>query len=180
MSFIEDSNFLKDKHKTYINNVILGNNFPYYYQTNDIADGTGDSFLCHVVLSRPEERNNTDGINSPHFNFFKDLLETFCKKHNMKVIEIYRIAVNLTFYTGNPTSLPHVDHVFDHKQLIIYLNNPKDKKSNTVVSNKNKQIIKEVSPKKYKGFCFDNSLHYLRYPKKGERILAIITFNADL
>ena len=175
MFFIEDDNFLKTKQKFHINEVILSDNFPYFFQKVSLLDGGGDSFLCHVVLTRPEERNGTDGINSPHYDFFKELLETFCKKHNIQINEIFRIAVNLTYNTGSIDSITHIDHRFDHKQLIIYLNEPNDKSSNTVIVNNNK-IIKEVSPKKYKGFCFDSSPHYLKYPKSGERIIAIFTF----
>ena len=104
------------------------------------------------------------------------MLETFCQKHNIPINEIFRIAVNLTYNTGNVDSLTHVDHRFDHKQLIIYLNDPTDKGSNTVIVDDNNKTVKEVSPKKYKGFCFDSSPHYLKYPKAGERIIAIFTF----
>jgi len=177
MLFIEDDNFLKTKQKFYINDVILGDEFSYYFQKVSMLDGGGgDSFLCHIVLTRPEERNGTDGINSPYYNFFKELLETFCQKHNIQINEIFRIAVNLTYNTGSIDSITHVDHKFDHKQLILYLNDPTDKSSNTVIVNDKNEKVREVSPKKYKGFCFDSSPHYLKYPKNGERIIAIFTF----
>ena len=176
MFFIEDDNFLKTKQKFHINDAILSDNFPYYFQKVSHIDGGGDSFLCHVVLNRPEERNGGDGVNSPYYSFFKELLETFCEKHNIKINEIFRIAVNLTYNAGSIDSITHVDHKFEHKQLIIYLNEPNDNNANTVIVDNNNKIVKEVSPKKYKGVCFDSSPHYLKYPKTGERIIAIFTF----
>ena len=41
---------------------------------------------------------------------------------------------------------------------------------------KNKQIIKEIYPEKYKGVLFEGLPHYLHYPKKGNRIILIATF----
>ena len=42
--------------------------------------------------------------------------------------------------------------------------------------NWDKQIIKEIYPEKYKGVLFEGLPHYLHYPKKGNRIILIATF----
>jgi|694.fasta_scaffold33071_10 hypothetical protein len=176
MFFIEDENFLTNKQKLFINQMVLGDNFPYFLQSVSHIDG-GDSFMCHIALNRPEERNKTDGINSPYYENFKEMLETFCKKNNIVLNEIFRIAVNLTYPIGKEDSLIHIDHNFEHKQLIIYYNEPIDKDSNTVILNKDgKTILKEISPKKFKGVCFESNPHYLKYPKNGERVIGIFTF----
>jgi hypothetical protein len=134
-----------------------------------------DLFLSHVILKRPEERNN-NSYNSPHANFFESMFYTFCEKHNIKVKEIFRIAVNLTFNIGVKEGVIHQDHSFKHKQLIIYLNDC-DKEAKTIILNKNNKKIKEIIPVQFKGACFDNSPHYLIYPRTGERIIAIYTFS---
>ena len=65
-----------------------------------------------------------------------------------------------------------------NKQLIIYLNQPQDTNSKTVVLDEDKEtILKEIVPEQFKGVCFETKPHYLYYPRYGYRVICVYTFN---
>jgi hypothetical protein len=172
MKVIEDSNFLSKFQKKHIENVILGNNFPFYY-TYTNGPINDHPFLAHIILQRPEFRNYND-FNSTHHKFFIEIFKSFCDKNNIKYSKFFRIAVNLTFKLKQKKSEIHVDHSFEHKQLIIYLNDC-DQSAKTILL-KNNKIYKKIKPKKYKGVCFDKCKHYMLYPKTNARVVVVYTF----
>ena len=179
MFLIEDTNFLNKDQKDHIDNVVLGDNFPWFFQKVSVQPNkhsipkNDKSFLCHLVLKRPEERFKNEYFNSSESKFCVDVLNTFCKKNNITYKKILRIAYNLTFNNGFSKSDLHEDHTYTHKQLIVYLNDC-EKKLYTVIKNKNKEI--KIEPKKFKGVCFESKPHYMFFPKKKERVILIITF----
>ena len=87
-----------------------------------------------------------------------------------------RCNINLCFKTRNKTCLPQYDHNYPHKQLIIYLNDQIDKTSNTILLDENKKILHKITPKQYKGVCFDSCPHYFYFPKKDIRVALVYTF----
>ena len=176
MFFVEDNNFLNLEQKDFIEKTVLSPFFPFYYQTNSTSYDK-NSTLSHIIKVRPEIRKEGENFNSSFGNKFEDILISFCKKNNIKFTESLRIAVNFTYNNGAEFCPTHLDHEFPHKQLLIYLNDPLDKKTKTVIlDDDEKTILKEVYPEKYKGICFENKPHYHHYPKIGERIVAVYTF----
>jgi hypothetical protein len=173
MEIKESKNFLTKESKLNINNLMVNPNFPYYVSSSH-QENLEYPYLSHVILKRPEERNHQD-FNSPYANLFLKFLKEFQEKNKIKVNKLLRIAVNLTFNFGKKKCYIHKDHEFDHKQLIIYLNDC-DKNSKTIILDDNKKIIKEVVPEKFKGVMFGRSFHTMIYPKTGYRVIAIYTF----
>ena len=172
---IIDDNFLSDKSIHFIENWILTEKCPFYVQPHAV-EGDNVKNLVHVVLSRPELREKDY---KPHIyhSYFIDILSDFCSKHNIKFNEILRICINILYYNGVRDESPvHTDHDFDHKQLLIYLNDPLDKESKTVLLDDNNNVYREVCPEKYKGVMFSKMPHYAIYPKVGERYLLVFTF----
>ena len=175
--YIEDNNFLTLEQKKTINNVVLSDNFPFYYNQNALPyDKLG--YFVHNILIRPELRKeNESGINSSFYNFFEDLFKTFCNKNKINYNEILRMSVNLTFNNGDEKSEIHKDHNFSHKQLLLYLNDLEDAGGETYILNEDKKSVwKTVKPEKFKGVCFGWKYHYAVLPKKGIRVLAVFTF----
>ena len=86
--------------------------------------------------------------------------------------------VNLTYNNGIKDRSPiHVDHSFPHRQLIVYLNDPQDKEAKTfILDKKKKKVLKEITPKQYRGIFFPSLPHYHIMPKFGERMVFVITF----
>lgn len=176
MFYIEDKNFLKKHHEKFIEDVVMGENFPFYILKN-AAEKDGCDLLTHIIKHRAE---NID-VGNPEFNsnFYPDALNivySFFSKNKIKFKKILRLAFNLTYNNGFDKCGLHEDHSYPHKQLIIYLNDVLDKNSKTVILDKNKKIFKEIIPEKYKGVCFDSHLHYHYFPKKGKRIVLVCTF----
>jgi len=168
---IEDKNFLNSQQKDFIENFILKNRFPYYIQPCTLEEDT-IPILAHTCKRRNEEWN------TPNKEVFINILNSFCFKHKIKYKDIIRCSVNLTFYTGVDAAGIHVDHPGKkHSQLIVYCNDPEDKKSFTVICNKKKKPIKKIKPEQFKGIYFGDNPHYHFYPKKGFRVVLVYTFN---
>jgi len=129
-------------------------------------------FLNHVVLARPEMKDFTE--KHEHHDIFVKMLDEFCDKNNISYSEVLRICVNFTFCNGVRDISPvHVDHEFEHSQLIVYLNQPMDRQSFTVILNKDET---KIAPKKYRGVSFGKIEHYHYYPKIGGRYVLVFTF----
>jgi len=193
MFFIEDKDFLTDNHKEVIELTQNSNGIPYFYQRSFESAYYEDmthTLLSHVLCFRPGEQSSS--YNSSFAEIYEDMLFTFCSKNQIICNEMIRAVINLTYNNGNEKCYPHVDHKEYHKQLIIYLNDPKDKESHTVIMKKEtpcgkegldivlyppeKYELKRIVPEKYKGVCFENLPHYQIYPRFGDRVAAIFTF----
>jgi hypothetical protein len=172
--YLEKENFLNQKNIDFIENKILSYDFPYYlYKQSLSCSNIKDNFFTHTVLKRKENKQDTEIINSP---FYEDVVSIV--KDFKYITTFYRIAINITFNNGFETCPIHTDHSFDHKQLIIYLNDVQDKDSKTVILDDDEQtILKEIVPKKYKAICFSNKPHFHYFPKKGIRVILVATFN---
>lgn len=174
MFYKESKNFLTKENIDYIENVILSEYFPFYLSKGSTTEDNY-KIMLHTLLFRPEEKEEKDRINSPHYKDMLNLVNSFFNKFNIKPKRILRMCVNFSFNNGAKKCPIHQDHIYSHKQLIIYLNDA-DPCSKTVILNKKNKIIKEVAPEKYKGICFENLPHYMIYPKKCERVILITTF----
>jgi hypothetical protein len=174
MFFKESNNFLTNKNKKFIEEIVLGNTFPFYFN-NNINKKEKGHFLTHIFITRLEDRPFKSHINSTFYSEALDIVNSFFKKLNIKYEEIYRMAINITFNNKFKKCHIHKDHLFPHKQLIIYLNDA-DSSSKTIILNDKKKVLKKITPEKYKGICFDSLYHYHFYPKTGARIVLVVTF----
>tara|TARA_R110000824_G_scaffold158058_2_gene331643 strand:- start:584 stop:1129 length:546 start_codon:yes stop_codon:yes gene_type:complete len=175
MFYIEDKNFLTKNQKNFIEDITTKSDFPYYLISNSTYNDASD-FLSHIVKNRIEDFPD-EKYNSNYHPQLTDIFFTFLIKNKIKMKQIYRMAVNLTYNNGKEKCNPHHDHEYEHRQFILYLNKPADKESKTIILDKDKKIFKEVVPEKYKAICFDSHLHYHYYPKEGKRIVLVATFN---
>jgi hypothetical protein len=175
MYFKESNDFLTIENKKFINEKILSNFFPFYRNFTLTSSKDKNIFLSHVLLVRPEERINKNHINSSYFLETLKIILSFLDKFEIKHKEILRMSINYTYNNGVDKCPIHQDHKYSHKQIIIYLNDA-DPLSKTVILDEKNKILKEITPQKNKGICFDNKPHYHFYPKKGERIVLVTTF----
>ena len=178
--FIEDRDFLSEDQKKYIDEVILQPNFPYYLQQN-ASPNDGNAGMCHIGLARSElrpEGSSQFDYNSDFGPFAYQMLYAFATKNNFKIAEMYRAAVNISFNTASGRSGTHHDHEFDHTMLVIYLNDPEDSDSDTVLIGDG--IEHRVKPEKFKGVCFDTCPHYATFPRFGVRVIAAISFSKSV
>ena len=106
-----------------------------------------------------------------------DILNNFCKKIGEKPNFYTRIAYNITIPNKNKTCGVHLDHEYNHKQIIIYLN---DSSGDTFIVDKNNNVLKKIPYKAIQIFLryFENLPHYQDsfpyfYPKFGARIALV-------
>lgn len=175
--FVEDKDFLNQEEKDYIHNIIYKNPFPLYW--NDRTGHLDDNaFLSHTLITRVEKEETGEVVS--HFSdFFIKLLVKFCSKHKINFNKVFRGCINVTFTLANKSKkrkgIPHVDHDFPHKQLIIYLN---ESDGETVILDRKDKPWKKIKPELYKAICFEGPIkHYATTPLKyNRRIICVLTF----
>jgi len=154
-------------------NIINNSNFPFYLNKTEIINKTNNfCFFSHTILHRPED-NLPNPINSKLYPFATNLLKKLSKKFKFKFKKIFRICLNLTINNGKEKSDVHLDHNFEHKQLIIYIHCD-DLKSYTCIKKDNK--IVKIKPISNKVVMWGKLPHYHIVPKKGFRLVLIYTF----
>ena len=166
---------LSDNQKSYLNESLNSEKMSFKLATATVVpNDKGFHFVNHILLSKDRPRNfHTQ--NQEELNQFVDILKSFCTKNNVPLNNVFRIGVNVTFNNGYITKCPnHIDHDYDHKQVILYLN---DAEGDTVICDDNKKPVIVSSPQKYKAICFDKQYHYHYFPHYGIRIVAVFTFN---
>lgn len=184
---LESKNFLFDQEIVEINNYILGNNFPWYFQES--ATSNKFHFFSHGLIQRYNHTKEEPQSNSDVTPHIMKMFERFADEHKLKVNKITRGCLNLTHHHGKFIhGDPHVDHEFDHKVFMIYLNNTSgdtiifDKKYNgkkTVLDvNKKLKIKERIKPELGKAICFDGSYyHTAAFCKPMQRrVVAVLTF----
>jgi hypothetical protein len=159
---------LNDSEKNYLNNnIILNKNFPYYLNSNQ-THGDNRLNFCHVLKS-----NITNEITSEYFFEIEKILIRLCQKINIKFNKVIRAAINLTYPFEPSLGVIHVDHDFYYKQMIIYLN---DSVGGGTCIYENNKLIKKVNSEKFKVLFFEKQPHAIEHPKKGIRIIIVMTF----
>jgi hypothetical protein len=130
--------------------------------------------------------------NSHAVSFFKPILMRFCKFNKIKINKIARGTLNLSYHHGTYASGdPHVDHGYNHKVFMLYLNNVE---GDTLIYNKvnDKQkcvipieelkkplkIIKRIKPEQGKAVCWNgNYFHAASFCPPGKiRVVLVFTF----
>jgi hypothetical protein len=153
----------------------------YYYK--DSVKGDGKSFLSHVLLVRPEERDNEEdrGVRSKYFfDMVQPLVEyhKFIETKDNHKVKILRAAVNMTYNNGHDEGVWHKDHTYPHKHMIVYLNTPADKEAVTEIKDEEGNIT-TVEPKKWRCVIMDDYEHRAIYPKFGDRWVLVITYTDE-
>lgn len=171
MFFVEDKNFLTNYQKDKIQDLLKGGDVPFYMSLEAAKPGDGGvNFVHHII-----HRDSPGQKNSHLYDLFVDILNTFCSKNNIEYNNIHRCAINITINSGLEKCPIHTDHIFPHKQLLLYLN---DSDGDTYVLNEDEIEVLQISkPEKYKGIAFNSLPHYHYFPKKGIRAVAVITFS---
>lgn len=185
---ILDDDVVTDEEKiVFANEIVHNTNFPVYHTFTHVKFKY-DSFV-HILLKQRLSEDIIpleDRINSSWFPFFNNILKRFCDKHNIEIKELRRGAVNITFSIEGLKMLDaHVDHTFDHKVFILYLNDlPFSNNNNStiifdqkredfgldMVSNDDPVLSKkltiqhEVYPKAGRCILFDGNFHAIKNP----------------
>jgi len=168
-------NALTTNELSFIDNVVLQNHFPWFYQAQSIPTEKKYSnltypFFSHNLMLRAETKNKEPGIiNSEHFNFFYNIFKRNCPSFKF----LLRMSLNLTFYHDTEYGDIHVDHNFDHSNMIIYLN--KFTNGPTYLFDDNFNKTHTIESKYNSGCTFPGNLHAQGFCNIGETRLILIT-----
>ena len=179
--FKQGKNFLSKKSKKFIEEIVLAPGaLPYYLAHVHPYKPQVQKFMGHIILARPAledyKKQSATVWNSKYYIEFINIINEFCEQQKIKIEKFYRMNVNFCYNSGYETTDMHTDHEFPHHQIIIYLDNAEDKNAETIIVNKKHKIIKRIKPIQYQGVCFKNYLHYIKFPKFGQRVTLIATF----
>ena len=151
----------------------------WYRSTTNPVEGATEIpdyiWFCHGILRRPRaDARYTEPVSSIAKLAMQALTEIL-QSNGKNPYTFHRVAVNLLPRQAKTTMPPaHVDHDFDYKHLLIYLNNAD---GDTVMFNSKKQIIDRSSPKEDKVIFFGKCLHSAHFPVKApERIVLVATY----
>ena len=149
---------------------ILSNNFPWYYKkqtTNKTRIGnTNISFFSHLILSRPEENGYSVSFSGLTDDISSFILKSL-KENNINLITFLRINVNLVYpHSTVVNTVPHIDHPYKHKNLLIYLT---DAGGKTIVEGE------EHDPQEDDMIVFQGE-HYHQTPERKLRVVIVATF----
>lgn len=136
--------------------------------TEDGYDNFG--FYVHSFLDRPDVINGYHSHPvSEYISHARDVILELLKNNGITPKVIYRMSANCVHPTlTGKYSVPHVDHEFPHKNLLIYLTDPQG--GETVVEDE-KYLGKEDDV-----IMWEEGMHYHRPPSAGRRIVLITTF----
>tara|TARA_B100000287_G_C20189947_1_gene605733 strand:- start:56 stop:592 length:537 start_codon:yes stop_codon:yes gene_type:complete len=129
-------------------------------------------FYSHALIMRAESGSPFTRNNSGLVDVAAGVVEEILVSNNIKINYICRMTINCVHPTkSNKYSIPHVDHDFPHKNLLIYFT---DSGGETVVES----VLgnKKHYPKEDDVIMFDGVKHYHRPPKEGRRIVLVTTF----
>jgi hypothetical protein len=193
----EVENFLTEDDLEIVDNNILSNNFHWYYS----QDSTSSlfPFLSHVIYARNEhnESHDTKSVsNSPLSYWVKPLVNRYCETYLGRPLEkIYRSCLNLSqgWNMPYPHMEPHIDHQFDHYNLIVYLNDVEsggetllfdkyfcdDMNTCYDVNQYNEvSILERIKPQKGKAVCFDGRIFHTmnNFTSNQRRVILVTTF----
>ena len=174
---------------------------PWYFQDDAINEDKNRSFMVHTILHMNEDGKSK--INSHVFDITLQVAMEILNYNNIYCSEIFRMALNSTGSRKDINSNPHVDHMHNHKVLMVYLSNNEGntlvcdekygKDSNdtlggssvypgfTIEGEKTLNVIAEIKPTEDRTVIFDGlQYHCHKFPPAGEsRFVLIVTFNDE-
>ncbi|NBW57532.1 hypothetical protein EBR43_07085 [bacterium] len=123
----------------------------------------------HVFLERPEQvKNRIPRQTSEYLNDVSNIILEILESNNIEVNSFLRISANCVHSSDQIlNSTPHVDHEFDHKNILLYLTNVG---GSTVVKD---EIF---TPNEDDIILFGGETHYMQTPQKDRRVVLVATF----
>ena len=186
--FIYDDSFLTENEIQEIDNFFHSRSVPWVYFAN-----TQNNDHDHPGVVKVE--NITDvpywsagkTAQMPEYEPFVELINKFCKKHNIKYNSIGRLKFNVTPWVENATSLyPHVDKSTPHLIFLYYVH---DSDGDTVLYNERftgqvikppLTIMKSITPKRGAAFVVDGRHFHAITPPKAHSVRSVINANLDI
>ena len=170
-----------DVHKDYqrLKELILGPHFGWSYNLKATPymegfEGHSDlSFYSHAFLHGPSSRHGLfSKANSEHLPAVESYIEQVFHLNKIKPHCVYRINANAVHpVEGNVLTVPHTDHEFPHKNMLIYLTNTGG--DTIVFDDAGKKH--HFTPVEDDIVTFEG-LHCMVPPRQGRRVVIVVTY----
>ena len=143
---------------------------PYMENTRSYQDL---SFYSHAFLHGPSPRHGLySKANSEYLPNVETVIGQIFELNNVKMNVVYRINANAVHpVEGNVLTVPHTDHEFPHKNMLIYLTNTGG--DTIVFDDAGKKH--HFTPVEDDIVTFEG-LHCMVPPKKGRRVVIVVTY----
>jgi len=173
--FLETTFFPTEQQQKFID-LVLSNDFLW-----TILDEPVEGYpvkhvsMMHIISARRKDLSENPGtIDSEYYYQAKDIFDTICENNNIEPKIIYRMCFNTTVHYSNQHSGIHKDHMFEHKNFILYLNDFSN--GSTFLFDESKNLTKEIKSQKNKVVFFDG-YHAQGFCKENERrVVLVVTF----
>ena len=181
---------INPKTETYklVKEFALSPEFPWFYVENATPQDVSNSefqtvpFYSHVLIARPKWQGIGGNYMFPEpqseqLGQFYPLLEEILVANEIPVTTLLRYNVNCTHpQSDDRLSVPHRDHPYPHKNIIVYLEGegdtvcfPDDIDAPTWAN------ANSFSPQQDDVVVFEG-LHCMRPPETGRRVVLVATF----
>ena len=157
---------------------ILGTQMAWHWKP-DCVPGSKNlpiEFLSHSVLERsdPSDGHLYPKTYSSTIDLCEHVLWQIFSYNDILPNTILRINFNLTLQSCQKTSTsPHTDHLLEHKNLIIYLN---ESDGETVMCDESDNDLEFSEPKEDKIITFSGRHYHLLPMKNKRRVVMVCTF----
>jgi hypothetical protein len=156
---------------------IFSSEFCWYYNSYSTHDGENPEpkkyinipFYSHNFLQRPEYNGKYPLPNSDKLEMISSVFKEIITHNDINFTTFLRINANCThpqLNTDIQCTVPHYDHTFPHKNMLIYFS---DAGGKTVVDDK------IFEPKEDDVIIFEGK-HYYYAPLEKRRIICVATF----
>ncbi len=154
--------------------------FPWFYLPNSVKNKGGydghenHSTYIHTFLERPWNNMTKlyPEIRSGSMEHIGEIIAEIARENNFVINCLLRVCVNCLEPKNNPKlSIPHIDHDFPHKNLVVYLT---DAGGETVVYNDD-GTFKEHYPQEDDVIIF-TGIHCYRPSSVKRRLVLVATY----
>lgn len=169
---ILEIDFDVNQHQQSFLDLVQDSSFPYYFQEST----SNIKIFAHGLMSRNKDDLPVRGNqNSDYSVFAESIFMNFCNQNDIKVKTVLRMAFNCSPHAKHEHNGIHIDHKgFEHWNFLLYLN---DCSGDTLLFDKNNNIIKRISPKKNKALVFNSQPHANQPCASDEwRFVFVVTF----
>ena len=151
---------------------VLGETFPWMWSENNVVGKSSSSnfgIYTHALISRPDDGSGYvfSKKSSPYAENAYDVVREILDYNNLFPRVLYRLCVNCVHPTEtNEPSMIHVDHMYPHTNLLIYLKDTNG--GDTFVEG-------EPFPGREDDVILFEGKHNHKPPKSGRRIVIVAT-----
>jgi hypothetical protein len=157
---------------------ILGTQIAWHWKPDSVPQSTKESieFLSHSVIERtsPSDGHLYPKTYSSTVDACENVLFQIFSYNNILPNTVLRINFNLTLQSCKKTSTsPHTDHLYEHKNLIIYLN---ESDGETVICDESDNDLEFSEPEEDKIIIFSGRHYHFLPMKSRRRVVMVCTF----